>query len=114
MRRLKLVAVSLFLLLYFVSSFLTTQLLVGRVVRHVMLVASGSHDEIVQNRKAIGDSNYTRYREAKKAGIDYRFGSIVSFSLPSLSGRCDPIPQQLDWESHSLHTSAVRAPPLFT
>ena len=112
MRTLKKVTIPLFLLSYFLSSFLTTQYRTEGMARRVMRAAVGQHVQITTGNRASQD-NYPRYREAKKAAFDFHFRSVASINLSPLIAEGEYGLLQLYWETHnSLRVSSVRAPPL--
>jgi hypothetical protein len=98
------------LLLYFSSSWVTTQYRSERVAQRLVLSLLGSDVQIKNWTPA--EDNYPRFREAKKAAFDFSFRSAAAINLVPQLGRREFTLLQLYWEHHySLRVAADRAPP---
>ena len=111
MHTLKRISILLFLLLYFSSSFVTTQYRSERIAQRLLRSLSG--DDVQIKDWTPSEDNYPRFREAKKATFDFSFRSSAAVNLAPQVARREFTLLQLYWEVHySLRVAADRAPPL--
>ena len=83
------------------------------MARRVMRAAVGQYVQIGYANRASSEDNYPRFREAKKAGLDFGFRSVAVVNFAPKIGKREFTLFQLYWETHhSLRVLAVRAPPL--
>ena len=114
MRNFRRLAIALFLVSYFSSSFVATQFRSVRTAQHVLGAEMSSHAFISEAGRQLEDT-YPRYREAKKAGFFFDFGPVASIDLPSFTKQYGFPLFQLYWETHhSMEVPAGRAPPFQT
>jgi hypothetical protein len=98
------------LLLYVVSSFITTQYRSERFTQRV--IHTSAPNDVQVRAWTSSDDNYPRYREAKKAAFDFAFRQTLVLNLIPQAGRREFTLFHIYWEvHHSLRVAAVRAPP---
>jgi hypothetical protein len=109
-RTLRRITILSFLLLYVLSSLVTTQYRSERVAQRV--IHTFAPNDVQARAWTSSDDNYPRFREAKKAAVDFAFRPTVALNLVPQSGRREFTVFHIYWEiHHSLQVAAVRAPP---
>ena len=105
----------LFLLVYFSSSFITTQHRSERTAWHVLRAAEESFGVYLKNCKLSSLDLYPHYREAKKASFDFDFLPGVAVNISAEVGELEFALSPLYSEvCHSRRAASDRAPPMHT
>jgi hypothetical protein len=111
MRTLRTISAVLFLLSYFPSSFVVTQYRTEQEAQRLVRASAGNELQI--SHRTSSEDHYPRYREAKKAGVDFGLRPVAAVTLVPQAGKREFTLFQLYWEVHLLlRVAAVRAPPL--
>src|SRR5688572_23707420 len=105
-------SILLFLALYFASSMVATQYKVLRTARRVFHAALQGVDVRIGDWYPASEEHHPRYREAKKAAIEFDFRTAPAIDLAPPVTHFEFGVFLLCWETHHFFSSpSTRAPP---
>ena len=106
------ISILLFLLFYFASSLLASGYRAVREARRVLRAATRVVNVQIGQWSKQSEDSHPRYREAKKAGVEFDFRSALAVSLTPRVIRFEFTVFLLYWEAHHVFgVPGTRAPP---